>query len=109
MPSVLESLLASNSPTGLCHHDPVVANFVGNSESLYLIDWEYAARGLLVMDYAALGIEWGLDNEMMLAQTGLEPALLAKAEVVYGYFCELWQEATTGALCSGQGVHEKPH
>ncbi len=95
MQSMLESLVASNSPMGLCHHDPVVANFVGNTDKLYLIDWEYAARGLLVMDYAALGIEWGMDNEMVLAQTGLEPALLAKAGEVYRYLCELWQEATT--------------
>jgi thiamine kinase len=95
MQSMLESLIASNSPTGLCHHDPVVANFVGNTDRLYLIDWEYAARGVLVMDYATLGIEWGLDNKMVLAQTGLEPAMLTRAEAVYRYLCELWQEVTT--------------
>jgi thiamine kinase len=95
MQSMLESLVASNSPTGLCHHDPVVANFVGNTDRLYLIDWEYAAHGLLVMDYAALGIEWGMDKEMVLAQTGLEPNLLFKAEAIYRYLCELWQEVTT--------------
>jgi thiamine kinase len=95
MQSTLESLIASNSPIGLCHHDPVVANFVGNTDRLYLIDWEYAVRGLLVMDYAALGIEWGMDHEMVLAQTGLEPDLLAGAEAVYRYLCELWLEATT--------------
>lgn len=95
MQSTLELLIAGNPATGLCHHDPVVANFVGSTEKLYLIDWEYAAHGLLVMDYAALGIEWGMDKEMLLAQTGLEPALLAKAEAVYRYLCKLWQEATT--------------
>jgi thiamine kinase len=95
MQLMLESLIAGNPPTGLCHHDPVVANFVGNTDRLYLIDWEYAARGLLVMDYAALGIEWGMDNEMVVAQTGLEPALLARAEAVYKYLCDLWLDATT--------------
>ncbi|MCP4048527.1 MAG: phosphotransferase, partial [Gammaproteobacteria bacterium] len=95
MKSVLESLIAKAPLTGLCHHDPVVANFVGNSDRLYLIDWEYSARGLRVMDYAALGIEWGLDDKIVLAQTGLKPELLAMAGVVYRYLCELWQEATT--------------
>jgi len=95
MQSMLESLIASAPSTGLCHHDPVVANFVGSPDRLYLIDWEYAAQGLLVMDYAALGIEWGMDKELVLAQTGLEPALLVRAEAVYRYLCELWQEATS--------------
>ena len=95
MQSTLESLIASNPPTGLCHHDPVVANFVGDTDRLYLVDWEYAARGLVVMDYAALGIEWGMDKEMVLAQTGLEPDLLARAGEVYRYLCDLWQEATS--------------
>jgi thiamine kinase len=95
MQSMLESLIASNSTTGLCHHDPVVANFVGNADRLYLIDWEYAAHGLLVMDYAALGTEWGMDSEIVLAQTDLEPELLGRAEAVYRYLCELWLEATT--------------
>jgi thiamine kinase len=94
MQSMLESLIASNSPTGLCHHDPVVANFVGHTDRLYLLDWEYAALGLLVMDYAALGIEWGMDSEIVLAQTDLEPALLAKAGEIYRYLCKLWQEVT---------------
>ena len=96
MQSMLESLIASSPPTGLCHHDPVVANFVGNTDRLYLIDWEYAVRGLLVMDYAALSIEWGLDTKIVLAQTGIEPALLVKAKAVYRYLCELWQESTAG-------------
>jgi len=95
MRSTLESIMASNPATGLCHHDPVVTNFVGNTDSLYLIDWEYAAQGLLVMDYAALAVEWQMDHKMVLAQTGLEPKLLALAEAVYRYLCELWQEATT--------------
>jgi thiamine kinase-like enzyme len=93
--SMLQSLIASTPSTGLCHHDPVVANFVGNTKKLYLVDWEYAARGLVVMDYAALGIEWGMDEEMVLAQTGLEAELLGRAEAVYRYLCELWQEATS--------------
>lgn len=38
MQAVLEALLHNGSPMGLCHHDPVVANFVGTPERLYLVD-----------------------------------------------------------------------
>jgi thiamine kinase-like enzyme len=93
MQSALKSLIASDTPTGLCHHDPVVANFVGSAEKLYLVDWEYAARGFLVMDYAALGIEWGMEEESVLKQTGFTADELARAGAVYRYLCDLWQEA----------------
>lgn len=94
MQELLESLLNSETPTGMCHHDPVIANFVGNSERLYLIDWEYAAHGLLVMDYAALGIEWGIDDATIIARTGLEPEELTMAKSLYHYLCALWKEIT---------------
>lgn len=90
MQATLEALITSNTPTALCHHDPVIANFVGSAERLYLIDWEYAAKGLLVMDYAALGIEWGLDNVAIQEKTGIEPELLNMAKSLYKYLCELW-------------------
>jgi thiamine kinase-like enzyme len=95
MRKTLEALLDSNAPTGLCHHDPVVANFVGNPKKLYLIDWEYAARGLLVMDYAALAAEWEIDDATIQKQTGIKPELLSNAKALYGYLCSLWEEATT--------------
>jgi thiamine kinase-like enzyme len=93
MQSVLGSLMASNPPTGLCHHDPVIANFVGNTNRLYLIDWEYAARGILAMDFAALSVEWGIDDARIREHTGIEPGVLVMAKVLYGYLCALWTEA----------------
>jgi len=90
MRSLLEEILGSGSQSGLCHHDPVVANFVGKPDSLFLVDWEYAARGLLVMDYAALGVEWRIDDPLIIARTGIEPELLTMAKSLYGYMCELW-------------------
>lgn len=92
MQKVLEHLIASNTPTGLCHHDPVIANFVGNQRRLYLIDWEYAANGLIVMDYAALAVEWQLDDRMVIAETDLDPNTFGQAKQVYRYLCLLWQE-----------------
>ena len=93
MQSVLESLL-QNTPTGLCHHDPVTANFIGNPCHLYLTDWEYAAIGLQIMDYAALATEWRLDNATVLERTNIEPGLLIEATALYRYLCLLWNEAT---------------
>ena len=93
MQFVLESLLNSNTSIGLCHHDPVVANFVGTPEHLYLIDWEYASNGLQIMDYAALAIEWDLDDTAVLKRANFEPELFTKAKVLYRYLCSLWENA----------------
>ena len=90
MQEVLATLTNSGTAMGLCHHDLVVANFVGNADRLYLIDWEYAARGLQVMDYAALSFEWGIDDAVVSERTGLELELLVMAKVFYKYLCTLW-------------------
>ena len=92
MQQALESLISSNTPTGLCHHDPVIQNFVGTPERLYLIDWEYAAFGLQIMDYAALAIEWELDDSVILERTVFTPDTFTLAKTLYGYLCELWGE-----------------
>jgi len=92
MRQVLETLLNEQKETVLCHHDPVIANFVGNAERLYLIDWEYAAKGLALMDYAAFGVEWGIDDALILAHCDSDPELLGMAKSLYGYICALWEE-----------------
>jgi len=91
MQGVLETLLCSDLPWGICHHDPVVANFVGSGQDLYLVDWEYAARGLQLLDYAALAVEWGLDVDTAATRAGAEPRLLAMAQGFYRYLCGLWE------------------
>lgn len=94
MHEVLELLIKSNTPTGLCHHDPVMQNFVGTNARLYLIDWEYAATGLQIMDYAALATEWQLDDETVLERTRFSSKSLNSAKSLYQYLCLLWEEAT---------------
>jgi hypothetical protein len=44
------------------------------------------------MDYAALGIEWGIDDDTIIAQTGIGRDLLLMAKMLYGYICDLWEE-----------------
>ncbi len=90
---LLDSLLASNTPIGLCHHDPVIANFVGTPGRLFLIDWEYASSGLQIMDYAALVQEWQLDDATIPGHIHFEPELLIKARRLYRYLCLLWNAA----------------
>lgn len=94
MQRLLVDITNNGHPTGLCHHDLVKENFVGNQERLYLIDWEYAANGLLVMDYAALGVEWGLNNEQVCTHAGIEAELMTMATNLYRYLCRLWEAAT---------------
>jgi len=93
MQSTLESLINRKTPTGLCHHDPVTANFIGTPNRLYLIDWEYAATGLQIIDYAALATEWQIDDAFILERTKVEPELLTKAKVLYRYLCLLWENS----------------
>jgi thiamine kinase len=95
MQILLKQLINSNPETGLCHHDPVIANFVGNPKKMYLIDWEYAANGYLVMDYAALATEWAIEDKTTLDQTQIDPDQLAIAKTLYQYLCNLWTATTS--------------
>jgi thiamine kinase len=92
MQSKLEQIISNNPATGLCHHDPVTDNFVGTPERLYLIDWEYAAHGLLIMDYAALAVEWEIDDATILDHAGIELESFGQAKELYIYLCQLWVE-----------------
>lgn len=94
MQSLLETLVASQTPTGLCHHDPVIENFVGTPGRLYLVDWEYAATGLQIMDYAAFATEWRVNDDTVLANTGFDPEQFEVAKTIYRYICLLWEAAT---------------
>lgn len=92
MQGMLDSPQFKNAKTGFCHHDPNLANFVGSPDQLYLLDWEYAANGLLVMDYAALAVEWGISDETVMAHSGADLELLAMAKKLYIYVCRLWEQ-----------------
>ena len=87
----LATELSAAADIGVCHHDPVKSNFVFCADRLYLLDWEYAARGFIAMDYAALSVEWELDAAEILSRVSLEPAVLDKAKTLYLYLCRLWE------------------
>jgi len=90
MQDTLATLLAQHPEMVLCHHDLVMANFVGSPERLYLIDWEYAAKGLAVMDYAALAVEWGFSDALICSHTHIRLDSLVMAKKLYRYMCQLW-------------------
>jgi thiamine kinase-like enzyme len=94
MRQTLAALLDNQAELVPCHHDPVVENFVGAAERLYLLDWEYAARGLVMMDYAALSVEWGIGLELLAERTDFEPASVSQAKSLYRYLCTLWSAVT---------------
>jgi aminoglycoside phosphotransferase (APT) family kinase protein len=90
MQAFVTDFTAAASQIGLCHHDPTRSNFVGRNNQLCLLDWEYAANGPVVMDFAALSIEWCIDDAEMIRRVALDPALLDTAKTIYQYICELW-------------------
>lgn len=91
MQDTLNTLIAQNQEWVLCHHDPVMANFVGTPERLFLIDWEYAAKGMAVMDYAALAVEWGFSDALICSRTQIRLDSLVMAKKLYRYMCRLWE------------------
>ncbi|MCW8924842.1 MAG: phosphotransferase family protein [Xanthomonadales bacterium] len=91
MQDLLAALGGGETGLSLCHHDPVVANFVGGSGRLYLLDWEYAAIGWPVMDFAALGCEWEIADDVILERTGVDSVSLSRASTLYRYLCALWE------------------
>lgn len=93
MMECLLTLSAQQQAPVLCHHDPVMANVVGSPKRLYLIDWEYAAKGMAVLDYAALAVEWGFSDAKICARTDVRLHSLILAKKLYRYMCQLWQAA----------------
>lgn len=91
MRELLLELSGGESWQVLCHHDPVIENFVGSPDRLYLIDWEYAARGLAMMDYAAFAVEWNIDDATIKESAGIDLQSLILAKTLYAYLCTLWE------------------
>lgn len=93
MQALVEEFMEAPGPIGLCHHDPVPANFIDSQNRLYLLDWEYASPGPVVMDYAALCVDWNIDTAAIIQRVGVNPDLLDSAQTIYRYICSLWAEA----------------
>jgi thiamine kinase len=96
MQALVTELVESNPQIGLCHHDPVVSNILSTERQLCLLDWEYATRGFVAMDYATLAVDWNIDDDIVVERTDIEPRQLNMAKKIYRYICHLWQETSPG-------------
>jgi len=83
----------------LCHHDPCPGNVLGDARMLRLLDWEYAAPGHRLFDWAVLHCEWQLPFEALPPGAG-EHESLARTVALYHYLCELWHAL---AACAAGG------
>jgi thiamine kinase-like enzyme len=92
MQALLDEFIASRPQTGLCHHDLVPSNVLSTDSRLYLLDWEYAARGFIGLDYATLSVDWGIADAVIIERTGIDPTVLDIAKQLYQYICRLWHE-----------------
>jgi len=92
MQALVAEFIAAQPQTGLCHHDPVISNVVSADGQLYLLDWEYASRGFVAMDYATLAVDWGITDTEIVARTEIAPPVLDMAKKTYRYLCRLWHE-----------------
>ena len=84
--------LEASSLRGLCHHDLNPGNMLLTPGGPVFIDWEYAARGCVLLDYAALVAEWQLPAERMCEVAALDCAALAIASAFYAELCRLWHQ-----------------
>ncbi|MCB1747544.1 MAG: phosphotransferase [Gammaproteobacteria bacterium] len=87
--------IAARAAVACTHHDVVPGNVLFTGRSAMLIDWEYAARGWPLLDWAALAAEWGLPAADVAAAAGLAPGELADGRALYAAICALWSEVAT--------------
>lgn len=64
---------------GLCHNDLVPANFIDDGKQLWLIDWEYACWGNILLDLASFCVELNMNEGKM-------------QDVLKQYFGPTWHE-----------------
>jgi len=76
---------------GVCHHDPGPWNVIFAGGRPWLLDWEFAARGLPVLDLAAVVVDWQQPAAQVARLAGAEPGQLDLACVFYRGLCRLWE------------------
>ena len=88
--SQLRSVI-ENAPLGLCHHDPSEVNVVTTAGELFFIDWEYAAWGCPIFDFAVLVDHWKFDVQEVARLSGIEAEQLALAAALFRKLDSWWE------------------
>ncbi len=74
----------------ICHHDPNPENIIFKSGKLFFLDWEYAAPGWPVFDFAALSVEWNIPVSELIVHHEIDVNEIIQASELYRYLCDLW-------------------
>lgn len=85
--------LGSVAAPGLCHHDPGPGNVIVGAAGPRLIDWEYAARGWPLMDWAAVVVDWQQTPGVVAAHADVRSEHLELACELYRQLCSWWTQA----------------
>ena len=85
--------LVNAVPTGLTHHDPGPGNVIFSGESARLIDWEYAAPGCPLFDWAAVALDWQVGLEELSGELAISSAMLEDACALHRALCAWWTQA----------------
>jgi thiamine kinase len=83
--------LELGAPSTLCHRDISPSNVIEKNGRLFLIDWEYAARGSPTFDYASIRNEWHVTAKRLIDAAELSSTQLHLACDLYQYTCRLWE------------------
>ena len=89
-------LLEARGARALCHHDLIPENIVITHSGPIFIDWEYAAVGIDVMDFAALICDCQIPLEQIAARLGVRQNVLEAACFVYRTMCAKWSLKNAG-------------
>ena len=81
---------SSENDNVLCHRDLTPLNVIEGNCGLYLLDWEYAARGAATFDFASIAVEWNVPSDTLVANFQLNRGELERAQALYRYTCHLW-------------------
>ena len=76
----------------LCHRDISPSNVIEKDGRLFLLDWEYAARGTATFDFASIQFEWSVSADRLADVAGLSLEHLKFAYDLYRYTCQLWEQ-----------------
>ena len=81
-------------PLSPCHNDLLSANFIGSSDGIRIVDWEYAGMGDRFFDLANLAVNNELESDDVLAAYGEADA----AHLTLMRFMSDFREAMWGAV-----------
>ncbi len=81
-------------PLSPCHNDLLAANFIGEGDRLWIVDWEYAGMGDPAFDLANFAVNNGLDDagdrELLTAYGGAELAVHVLMRFISDFREAMW-------------------